>query len=87
LDSLYYFRKTHSYPNTGDGKLISALIDQAIAEAQENQISGAASTPFILGKLAELSRGKTVEINEKLVENNAYVGGRIGAELALVKNR
>ena len=70
----------------GDGKLISTFIDQAIRESEEQKITGAASTPFILGRLAELSKGKTVEINRHLVVNNAKTGGEIATALAEMKN-
>ena len=71
----------------GDGKFIDGLITAAVAEAEERNISGADSTPFILSKVAELFRGKTVEINTHLVENNAKVGAQIAKNLALLKNR
>ena len=70
----------------GDGKNISGFIDQAIRESEEKKITGADSTPFILGRLAELSKGKTVEINRHLVVNNAKTGGGIATELAKMKN-
>ena len=71
----------------GDGRMISLFIEQAIQEASDQLIFGAASTPFILSRLAELSDGKTVEINSRLVENNAYVGGLIATALAQKQNR
>ncbi|CBY18760.1 unnamed protein product [Oikopleura dioica] len=70
----------------GDGIFISGLIDEALLEAGRQNITGPASTPFILSKLAELSGGKTVEINVRLVENNCLVGGQIAKEFALQRN-
>jgi pseudouridine-5'-phosphate glycosidase len=71
----------------GDGEFISSLIDKAVKESEEQCITGAKSTPFILARLAELSEGKTVQINMTLVENNAFVGGQIAAKLAWLNNR
>lgn len=70
----------------GDGNFITGLIDEALREADQRNISGPASTPFILGKLAELSKGKTVDINVRLVENNCLVGGQIAREYEEQRN-
>lgn len=53
------------------------MIEQAVKEAEDNRISGSASTPFILSRLAELSKGETVKTNISLVVNNAGTAAKI----------
>lgn len=58
---------------------ISGLIDRALAESAEAGIHGKDVTPFLLGRIVELSGGRSLETNIALVRNNA----RLGAELAV----
>jgi pseudouridine-5'-phosphate glycosidase len=58
---------------------IGALIAQAVAEADAQGITGAAITPYLLGRIVELSGGTSLEANIELVRNNA----RLGAQLAV----
>lgn len=56
---------------------IGALIARAVAEADEQGITGAAITPYLLGRIVELSEGSSLEANIELVRNNARLGARI----------
>ncbi|MGC4154305.1 MAG: pseudouridine-5'-phosphate glycosidase [Propionicimonas sp.] len=58
---------------------IGTLIAQAVAEADAQGITGAAITPYLLGRIVELSGGTSLEANIELVRNNA----RLGAQLAV----
>jgi pseudouridine-5'-phosphate glycosidase len=58
---------------------IGSLIDQALAECDERGIHGKDITPFLLGRIVELSGGASLETNIALVRNNA----RLGAALAV----
>lgn len=58
---------------------IGALIDQALRECEERGITGKDITPFLLGRIVELSDGRSLETNVALVRNNA----RLGAALAV----
>jgi pseudouridine-5'-phosphate glycosidase len=58
---------------------IGSLIDQALAECDERGIHGKDITPFLLGRIVELSDGASLETNIALVRNNA----RLGAALAV----
>ncbi|WP_285768460.1 pseudouridine-5'-phosphate glycosidase [Peribacillus sp. SI8-4] len=60
-----------------DQDYINGIIDQAIREAEENHIIGKDSTPFLLGKIKELTGGKSLEANIELVKHNAKVGTQI----------
>lgn len=56
---------------------ISALIAQAVAEAEAKGITGAAITPYLLGRIVELSGGESLRANIALVKNNARLGAVI----------
>jgi pseudouridylate synthase len=60
---------------------IDAIIQEALAEAEANGIAGKNVTPFLLGKVKELTKGKSLEANIALVKNNARVGAKIAVAL------
>ena len=62
---------------------ISGLIEQALAECDERGIHGKDITPFLLGRIVELSGGRSLETNIALVRSNA----RLGAALAVAYQR
>jgi pseudouridine-5'-phosphate glycosidase len=49
-------------------------IEEAERQAAERGVSGAALTPYLLNRLAELSAGATLRANLALLRNNARVG-------------
>lgn len=59
---------------------ISVLITRAIREAGELGITGAAITPYLLGRIVELSGGESLRANIALVKNNAVLGASIAVE-------
>jgi len=61
---------------------ISLLITQAVHEADQRGITGAAITPFLLGRIVELSDGDSLRANIALVKNNAVLGARVAAAYA-----
>jgi pseudouridine-5'-phosphate glycosidase len=61
---------------------IGALIAQAVAEADEMGITGASITPYLLGRIVELSGGESLRANIALVKNNARLGAAIAREYA-----
>ncbi|WP_144511816.1 pseudouridine-5'-phosphate glycosidase [Bacillus sp. FJAT-22090] len=64
-----------------DEAYINDIIHTALKEADENGIKGKDVTPFLLGKVKELTEGKSLESNIELVYNNARVGAKIAVEL------
>jgi pseudouridine-5'-phosphate glycosidase len=59
------------------------LVEQAVRELEG--VAGAEVTPRLLGRVAELSGGRSLDVNVELVVNNARVGARVArayAELA-----
>jgi pseudouridine-5'-phosphate glycosidase len=62
---------------------IGVLIDRALAECDERGIHGKDITPFLLGRIVELSEGRSLDTNIALVRSNA----RLGAALAVAYQR
>jgi pseudouridine-5'-phosphate glycosidase len=57
---------------------IDRITVQALAEAEQNGVTGKAVTPFLLARIKTLTDGRSLMTNIALVKNNA----RVGAELA-----
>ena len=72
-------------PILPEDELNKADIDKAIAEAlksaEENGTKGKEATPFLLDKVLQVTEGKSLEANIKLVENNALVGANIAKNM------
>ncbi|OMF56545.1 pseudouridine-5-phosphate glycosidase [Paenibacillus sp. FSL R5-0490] len=60
---------------------ITGVIETALKEANANNISGKKVTPFLLGKVKELTEGRSLTANIALVKHNAEVGSRIAVSL------
>jgi pseudouridine-5'-phosphate glycosidase len=60
---------------------ISKSIEQAVKEAEENGIKGKQSTPFLLAKIKEITKGKSLEANIQLVYNNAKLASEIAVNM------
>lgn len=58
---------------------VEDLIEEAVGEATRQEVSGQAVTPFVLALLHERSGGRTLEVNRKLIVDNA----RLAAEVAV----
>jgi len=61
---------------------IDAVIEDALAEMGRLEITGNETTPFLLGRIAEKTGGKSLDANIQLVINNARVATEIAVELA-----
>jgi pseudouridine-5'-phosphate glycosidase len=61
---------------------VDAWIEAATAEAGAQGIRGGAVTPFVLGRVAELSGGRTLRANIGLILNNARTAARIARAYA-----
>lgn len=59
---------------------IDQAINQALAEAKEKGISGKEITPFLLGKIKDITGGASLEANIKLVLNNCDVAAKVAKE-------
>lgn len=65
-----------------DDVKITTAIENALKEADELGISGKETTPFLLGKIKDITEGKSLESNIELVYNNARVGSEIAKQYA-----
>jgi len=65
-----------------DYDVITNAITNAVKEAEEKGIKGKESTPFLLGKVKEITEGKSLVTNIELVFNNAKVGAQTAVKLA-----
>lgn len=61
---------------------MNTYIEQALIEADAQNVSGKDVTPFLLGKIFELTNGKSLDTNIVLVRNNAKIATEIAIELA-----
>lgn len=68
-----------------DYDLINNAIEDALAEADARGIKGKESTPFLLAKLKDITKGDSLEANIKLVYNNARLGANLAVELSKLK--
>ena len=57
------------------------IIAQASAEAIEQGIHGQKLTPFLLGRISELTKGKSLKANLALLLNNARLAAEIAKEM------
>ncbi|GAB4007268.1 pseudouridine-5'-phosphate glycosidase [Nocardioides ultimimeridianus] len=61
---------------------IEQTIRQALADADAGGVRGKDITPYLLGRIVELSGGASLETNIALVRNNARLGAAIAVEYA-----
>jgi pseudouridine-5'-phosphate glycosidase len=59
-------------------------LERALAEAASRGVRGKAVTPFLLGRLSELTRGRTLAVNKALVVANARLGAAVAVEWSRV---
>lgn len=63
-----------------DSNFINGAIDEAVMEAESKGIKGKDTTPFLLAKLKEITKGVSLASNIQLVLNNAKVAALLAAE-------
>lgn len=64
-----------------DMDVAEAAIARATAEADAQGIAGAATTPWLLTRVVELTGGRSLEANIALLQNNGHVAAAIAAAL------
>jgi pseudouridine-5'-phosphate glycosidase len=60
---------------------IDRITEQALTEAFQQGISGKAVTPFLLGRIKDLTGGRSLATNIALVKHNALVGAQLAVAL------
>lgn len=61
---------------------LDAVLAAALAECEREGVVGAAVTPFVLGRIATATEGRSIPANLALAEHNASVAAEIAAALA-----
>lgn len=66
---------------------IAPAIQQALTEAEHQDLRSGAVTPFVLSRITELTKERSLRANLALLENNARVAARIAVAIAAEKPR
>jgi pseudouridine-5'-phosphate glycosidase len=61
---------------------VDGLIDEALAEADREGISGQSVTPFVLSRIHERSEGRTMKVNRDLAAANAGLAAQLAVAAA-----
>ena len=62
-------------------EVINKAIDEAVVEMKELGIKGKETTPYLLGKIVELTKGSSLKSNIQLVYNNCKLASQISVAL------
>ena len=65
-----------------DPAALDAVLAGALADADAAGITGAAVTPFVLGRIADATAGRSVPANLALAEHNAAVAAEVAVAVA-----
>jgi pseudouridine-5'-phosphate glycosidase len=60
-----------------ESSIMNEAINQAITEADQEHITGKEITPYLLSKVNEITEGKSLDANIKLIQNNADLAAKI----------
>ena len=60
---------------------IADVIEEALTAAKEQSISGKLVSPFLLSRIAEKTKGRSLQANLALLKNNARLAAEIAGEL------
>jgi len=69
-----------------DKETIDNAINEALIEMDKLNIIGNKTTPYLLGKIKDLTKGSSLDSNIKLVYNNCKLASQIACELSKLKN-
>ncbi len=64
---------------------IDVIIEQALADLDPLGITGKDTTPYLLGRIVEITGGDSLVANIALVKNNAVLGAEIATEFAALR--
>ncbi|KAI4671455.1 uncharacterized protein J4E88_009120 [Alternaria novae-zelandiae] len=64
---------------------MDVIIAEALKQAEAANISGKDNTPFVLAKIKELSKGKSIPANRALIESNVRRATIVARELAILE--
>ena len=58
------------------------MLRDALEECERAGVTGAAVTPFVLGRIGAATEGRSIPANLALAENNAAVAARVAVAIA-----
>ena len=64
---------------------IGIINEQALAEMAEQGIHGKDATPFLLGRIVEITHGASLTANIALVNNNARLRAQVALEYTALR--
>lgn len=68
-----------------DSEELAAVLADAVADAEREQITGARVTPFVLDRIGRSTAGRSIPANLALAENNARVAGEISLAISAAR--
>jgi pseudouridine-5'-phosphate glycosidase len=68
-----------------DPDFLDAALDEALGKAQADGVTGAAVTPFVLSRIAEVTAGRSIRANLALAENNCRVAAEVAVAVAALR--
>jgi pseudouridine-5'-phosphate glycosidase len=68
-----------------DAAQLDAVLENALRDCEAAGIRGAAVTPFVLGRIGEVTEGRSVPANLALAENNARVAAEVAVALSSLR--
>ncbi|KAJ7492667.1 indigoidine synthase A-like protein [Mycena latifolia] len=71
------------------GESIQTAVNQAVRESEENGMSkrGKEATPWLLSRVAELTKHTSIDSNIALLKNTALIGGQIAVQYQILANQ
>ena len=69
-------------PSPAEGEKVAAAINTALKEAEQKGVKGAATTPYLLLRIAELTGGESLKSNIALILNNVRVGSQLAIDIS-----
>jgi len=67
-----------------DKNVIDEAINNALVEMDKLGIKGKEATPYLLGKIVEITKGNSLKSNIQLVFNNCFLASQIARELTIM---
>lgn len=70
-----------------DGLDIEALVTEAVEQVMSAGVTGQAVTPAVLAAVEELSGGRSIDVNRRLIADNAALAGEVAAAFCDLSQR
>ena len=66
---------------------MDVVIEEALRQADAQGASGKDNTPFVLNKVKELTKGKSIPANRALIESNVRRAAIVARELSVLEKK